>query len=164
MRPTTADEQAMGWPAQVPVYNSANVRSYDWLNDAVRQGVTNNHQIALSSGNENSNLYLSFNYFDQVGVQKDQDYERFTANISGDIKPNEWLTVGASAIASLSTQNYGIFGPNTSNTGSKDLYSRAYDQFPYALPQGPDGKWIRNAGGRSEERRVGTDGTSRGWQ
>jgi len=147
MRPTTADEQAMGWPAQVPVYNSANVRSYDWLNDAVRQGVTNNHQIALSSGNENSNLYLSFNYFDQVGVQKDQDYERFTANISGDIKPNEWLTVGASAIASLSTQNYGIFGPNTSNTGSKDLYSRASDQFPYALPQGPDGKWIRNAGG-----------------
>lgn len=147
MRPTTSQEQAMGWPAQVPVYNSANIRSYDWLNDATRQGVTNNHQIALSSGNETSNLYLSFNYFDQVGVQKDQDYERFTTNISGDIKPNDWLTVGASAIASLSVQNYGIFGPNTSNTGSKDLYSRASEQFPYALPQGPDGKWIRNAGG-----------------
>ena len=147
MRPTTSQEQAMGWPAQVPVYNSANIRSYDWLNDATRQGITNNHQIALSSGNETSNLYLSFNYFDQVGVQKDQDYERFTTNISGDIKPNDWLTVGASAIASLSVQNYGIFGPNTSNTGSKDLYSRASDQFPYALPQGPDGKWIRNAGG-----------------
>src|SRR5690606_41427282 len=110
MRPTTADEQAMGWPAQVPVYNSANVRSYDWLNDAVRQGVTNNHQIALSSGNENSNLYLSFNYFDQVGVQKDQDYERFTANISGDIKPNEWLTVGASAIARSEERRVGEGG------------------------------------------------------
>jgi len=147
MRATTAEEQAMGWPAQVPVYNSANIRSYDWIDDAVRQGVTNNHQIAISSGSETSNLYLSFNYFDQLGVQRDQDYERFTATINGDIKPNDWLTVGASAIASLSIQNYGIFGPNTSNTGSKDLYSRATEQFPYALPTGPDGKWIRNAGG-----------------
>lgn len=147
MRPTTAEEQAMGWPAQVPVYNSANIRSYDWLNDAVRQGVTNNHQISLSSGSETSNLYLSFNYFDQVGVQRDQDYERFTTNISGDVKPNDWLTVGASAIASLSVQNYGIFGPNTSNTGSKDLYSRAADQFPYALPKDANGNWVRNAGG-----------------
>src|SRR5690606_5506974 len=147
MRATTAEEQAMGWPAQVPVYNSANIRSYDWIDDAVRQGVTNNHQIAISSGSETSNLYLSFNYFDQLGVQRDQDYERFTATINGDIKPNDWLTVGASAIASLSIQNYGIFGPNTSNTGSKDLYSRATEQFPYAPPTGPEGKWIRNAGG-----------------
>ena len=147
MRPTTAEEQAMGWPAEVPVYNSANVRSYDWIDDAIRQGVTNSHQIALSSGSETSNLYLSFNYFDQIGVQRDQDYERFTANISGDIKPNDWLTVGASAIASLSLQNYGIFGPNTSNTGSKDLYSRASDQFPYALPKDADGNYISNAGG-----------------
>src|SRR5690606_39714369 len=72
--------------------------------------LTNNHQIALSSGNENSNLYLSFNYFDQVGVQKDQDYERFTANISGDIKPNEWLTVGASAIARSEERRVGEGG------------------------------------------------------
>jgi TonB-linked SusC/RagA family outer membrane protein len=147
MRPTTAEEQAMGWPAQVPVYNSSNIRSYDWISDAVRQGVTNNHQIAVSTGNETSNLYLSFNYFDQVGVQRDQDYERFTATINGDIKPTNWLRVGASAIASLSIQNYGIFGPNTSNTGSKDLYSRATDQFPYALPKDADGNWIRNPGG-----------------
>ncbi len=147
MRPTTAEEQAMGWPAQVPVYNSANIRSYDWINDAVRQGVTNNHQISVSSGSETANLYLSLNYFDQIGVQRDQDYERFTATVKGDIRPTNWLTMGASAIASLSTQNYGIFGPNTSNTGSKDLYSRATDQFPYALPKDPDGNWIRNAGG-----------------
>lgn len=147
MRPTTAEEQAMGWPAEVPVYNSANIRSYDWLDDAVRQGVTNNHQISLSSGTETSNVYLSLNYFDQLGVQRDQDYERFTLTINGDITPNKWLKVGTSAIASVSLQNYGIFGPNTSNTGSKDLYSRASDQFPYALPKDENGDWIRNPGG-----------------
>jgi hypothetical protein len=50
-------------------------------------------------------------------------------------------------IASASLQNFGINGPNTSNTGSKDLYSRASDQFPYALPRDANGFWIRNPGG-----------------
>ena len=147
MRATTAEEQAMGWPAQVPVYNSNNIRSYDWIDDAVRQGVTQNHQISLSSGTETSRLYLSLGYHNQKGVQRDQDYQRYNTTISGDITPNKWFTLGASLIGSFSLQNFGIQPPNTSNTGSKDLYSRATDQFPYALPQDQNGDWVRNAGG-----------------
>ncbi|MEO8172085.1 MAG: TonB-dependent receptor [Sediminibacterium sp.] len=147
MRSTTAEEQAMGWPAQVPVYNSANIRSYDWLADASRQGISQNHQIALSAGNETSRLAISLNYYNQLGVQRDQNYKRYSANISGDITPTKWITLGTSLIASGSLQNFGINGPNTSNTGSKDLYSRASDQFPYALPRDANGFWIRNPGG-----------------
>ena len=55
--------------------------------------------------------------------------------------------MGTSIIASGALQNYGINGPNTSNTGSKDLYSRATDQFPYASPKDANGFWIRNPGG-----------------
>ncbi|HEY4788074.1 MAG TPA: TonB-dependent receptor [Bacteroidales bacterium] len=146
-RPTTAEEQANGWPAMVPVYNSKNVRSFDWRNAATRQGITQNHQISLSSGNEVSKLYLSFGYFDQIGVQKDQDYNRYSSTINGDITPTKWLNLGISTNASLSLQNFGIQAPNTANTGSKDLYSRANDQFPYALPKDTLGNWIRNPGG-----------------
>lgn len=147
MRNTTAEEQAMGWPAQVPIYNSKNIRSHDWANDATRQGVTQNHQIGLNAGTENSRLYLSLGYFDQLGVQKDQDFKRYTANINGDITPNRWLTLGTSIIGSFSMQNFGVLPPNTSNTGPKDLYSRALDQFPFAQPKDENGNWIRNAGG-----------------
>jgi TonB-linked SusC/RagA family outer membrane protein len=146
MRPTTAEEQAFGWPAQVPIYNSQNIRSHDWLDDATRTGITQNHQIALSAGAENSRLYLSFGYNNQKGVQRDQDYERFNVNINGDITPNKWLTMGTSVMASLSEQSYGV-SANTSNTGSKDLYSRAIDQYPFALPKDENGAWIRNPGG-----------------
>src|SRR5690606_9565022 len=126
---------------------SNNIRSYDWIDDAVRQGVTQNHQISLSSGTETSRLYLSLGYHNQKGVQRDQDYQRYNTTISGDITPNKWLTIGASVIGSFSLQNFGIQPPNTSNTGSKDLYSRATDQFPYALPRDQSGAWVRNAGG-----------------
>src|SRR5690606_11863159 len=112
-----------------------------------RQGITQSHQISLTSGTESSRLYLSLGYYDQLGVQRDQDYERFNTTVSGDITANNWLTLGASLIGSFSLQNFGFMGPNTSNTGSKDLYSRATEQFPYALPRDADGRWIRNAGG-----------------
>ena len=146
-RATTTDEQALGWPAQVPVYNSANIRNYDWRKDALRQGVTQNHQISLSKGDEFSHLYMSLAYLNQVGVQKDQGYKRYNIIMNGDITPIKWLTMGTSINGSYSLQNFGIQGPNTSNTGSKDLYSRANDQFPYALPKNPDGTYIYNPGG-----------------
>ena len=147
MRATTAQEQALGWPAMVPAYNSKNIRSYDWINDATRRGITQNHQISLTSGTDASHLSISLGYYNQLGVQKDQDYKRFTANINGDISMNNWFTLGTSVISSFSLQNFGIQGPNTSNTGSKDLYSRAADQFPYALPRDANGFWIKNPGG-----------------
>jgi TonB-linked SusC/RagA family outer membrane protein len=147
MRASTPEEILLGWPAMVPVYNSKNIRSYDWIDAAVRQGVTQNHQIAITAGSEISRLSVSLGYYNQLGVQKDQDYKRYSATISGDITASKWFTLGTSVIASLSLQNFGIQPPNTSNTGSKDLYSRATDQFPYALPKDVNGVDIRNPGG-----------------
>jgi TonB-linked SusC/RagA family outer membrane protein len=146
-RVTTAAEQDLSWPDSIPIYNSANVRSYDWAKDALRQGITQNHQISLSKGDEFSHLYISFAYLNQRGVQKDQDYKRYNVIMNGDITPVKWITIGTSLNGSRSVQNFGIQGPNTSNTGSKDLYSRALDQYPYALPKRADGTFIYNPGG-----------------
>ncbi len=142
MRPTTAEEQALGWPAQVPVYNSGNIPTFDWLGAASRQGVTHNHQLSLSTGTEKSNLYLSFGYHNQEGVQVDQDYTRYNMNVNGEATANNWLKIGASILASHSIQNFGIQPPNTSNTGSKDLYSRASDQFPFLTPWDENGTYV----------------------
>ena len=146
MRPTTAAEQAMGWPAQVPVYNSKNVRSYDWADAAVRTGVLQNHQVSLSSGSDISRLYLSLGYTKQLGVQRDQDFERFSINLNGDITANKWLTLGTSIIAALSEQNFGI-NANSGNTGTKDLFGRALEQYPWAQPTDDNGFFIKNPGG-----------------
>jgi TonB-linked SusC/RagA family outer membrane protein len=146
MRATTPAEQALGWPAQVPVYNAKNIRSFNWQDAATRQGITQNHQIALSTGSEASRLYISLGYNNQQGVQRDQDFKRFNVNVNGEITATKWLTLGVSMIGSLSRQNYGI-STNSGNTGSKDLYSRSIDQFPYALPRDSSGSFIRNPGG-----------------
>jgi TonB-dependent starch-binding outer membrane protein SusC len=146
MRPTTEEEQNAGWPALVPAYNSANIPTFDWEDAAKRTGVTQSHQIAISSGTEASRLYLSLGYNKQLGVQKDQDFQRYNINVNGDITPTKWFTLGISLIASLAKQNFGI-NANQSNTGAKDLYGRAIGQYPWAFPTDSLGAYIRNPGG-----------------
>lgn len=146
MRATTDAEKALGWPAQVPIYNSRNIKSFDWLDAASRTGLNQNYQVSLSSGNDVSRLYLSLGYNNQLGVQRDQDFERFNLSLSGDISATKWLTLGASMLGSISTQNFGIT-TNSGNTGSKDLYSRAADQFAFAQPYDDNGVAIKNPGG-----------------
>ncbi|MEI6945960.1 SusC/RagA family TonB-linked outer membrane protein [Paraflavisolibacter sp. H34] len=145
-RATTAEEKAMGWPDQVPVYNPANIRNYDWIDAATRTGMTNSHQLSLTAGTANSKLALSLGYFGQKGVQRDQDFKRYNASINGDITPLKWLTLGTSILGSFSLQNYGIVPSNNSNTGSKDLFGRAANQFPFAQPKDSAGNWITNPG------------------
>jgi TonB-dependent starch-binding outer membrane protein SusC len=146
MRPTTQEEKDKGWPAQVPVYDGRKIRSYDWINDAVRTGITQNHQVSLSSGTDVSRLYLALGYNKQLGVQRDQDFERFNISANGEISATKWVTLGISVLGSFSEQNFGI-SANSVNTGSKDLYSRAIDQYPYALPKDSTGAWVKNPGG-----------------
>lgn len=147
MRPSTAEEKAMGWPDMVPAYNSGNIPNYDWLGGVTRQGVTQSHQLMFGAGTATSRLSISAGYYNQLGVQSDQDYKRYNISLNGDVTATKWLSVGTSLITSLSDQNFGVNPPNTSNTGAKDLYSRAIDQLPFAQPYDANGNAIRNPGG-----------------
>lgn len=146
MRPATEAEKEMGWPGMVPDYNSARIPTYDWEGAAKRTGVTQSHQIALSSGTEATRLYMSLGYNKQLGVQRDQDFQRFNINVNGDITPVKWFSLGVSLIGSMSKQNFGI-NENQSNTGAKDLYGRAIGQFPWAMATDSSGAYVRNPGG-----------------
>lgn len=147
LRPATAEEKAMGYADQVPVYNASQLFDQNWRDLVTHTGVTNNHQLSLSAGSETSKLYISAAYLDQKSPQKDQDYERFTANINGEIQPMKWLKVGLSMNGNHSIQNYGII-QNSSNSGTggaKDIYSLATVMMPYA-PAYDENGYILNTG------------------
>ena len=141
-RAATAEEIAKGWPAQVPVYNSANIPTTDWQNILTRTGVTQNHQLSLSAGNETSRLYVSFGYYNNEGTQKNQGYNRYTTKINGDINPVKWMTVGASLNASMSRQQYGTINRSGSATGPQDAYGMSLSQYRMAQPFDENGEMI----------------------
>lgn len=128
---TQYEMDKLDYAAQVPVYNGGNIPTTPWTDYVTRTAITHNHQVSLSAGSENSNLYMSLAYLDQQSPMKDQDYERYTVNVNGEIKPLKWLKVGVGLNGSHSIRNYGI-AQNTSNTVAKDSYGLAMNLLPFA--------------------------------
>lgn len=131
LRDATADEIAAGYAMRVPVYNGANLLNQDWTDLVTRLAKTQNHSIALSSGTEKSNLYLSAGLLDQKGAMIDQDFKRYSVTLKGDVSPRKWIKLGLSTIGSYSLQNYGM-ADNSANSGGKDSYGQALALLPYA--------------------------------
>lgn len=146
-RSTTAAEQDMGWPDTVPVYNSANIPSYDWLDLLTQTGVTNEHNLSISSGTENASVYLSVGYLNNEGTQLNQSYKRYTTKLNGDLNVTKWLTVGTAITLSKSEQEYGTINRTGSATGAKDLYGVALTMMPMGQPYDTLGELIDYPGG-----------------
>lgn len=55
-----------------------------------------NHELSISAGNQKSQYYASFGYFDQEGIvaQSRSQYERFTVRFNSTHKVKDWLTIG----------------------------------------------------------------------
>ncbi len=134
LRQATAEEISKGYTEQVPVYNSSSLFDQGWTDLVTRTGITSNHQISISAGTEKTRLYISAAYLKQKSPMKDQDYERFTANMNGEITLTKWLKAGMSMNANHSIQNYGIIqnSTNSGGGGAKDSYSLATVMMPYA--------------------------------
>jgi len=141
-RAATQAETDKGWPAQVPVYNSGNIPSTDWTGLMAQTAATQNHLLSLSAGNEISKIYLSFGYLNNPGTQKNQNYDRYTLKVNGDINPVKWLTTGVAINATSSKQQYGTINRSGSATGAQDSYGMALGQYRMAQPYDSTGTMI----------------------
>lgn len=124
-----------------PIYDGCKMSTTDWGDLATQTGFTHNHQLSISAGSEKSKLYISFGYLNQEMPMRDQDYNRYTANLNGDITPVKWMNVGLGLNGSFSIKNYGIV-ENTSNTVAKDSYGLAMNLLPWMPAKNEDGSWF----------------------
>ena len=56
------------------------------MDEILRTGLTNNHNVSISGGGTNGTYRVSLGYFDQGGIIKENNLNRLTANISGSYK------------------------------------------------------------------------------
>ncbi|TPE43933.1 SusC/RagA family TonB-linked outer membrane protein [Pontibacter mangrovi] len=101
----------------------------DWLEEAFRTGITNNHQLSVSGGSEKTRFYISGNYFQEEGTLVNTNYEQtnFRANIDHEI--NAKLTVAARVNTKFS---------NRENDPSGALY-QSFINLPWDNPYNEDG-------------------------
>ncbi|WP_448699226.1 TonB-dependent receptor [Mucilaginibacter sp. AW1-3] len=136
-RPSTPEEQAvmakLGYPIQanIAIYDPSKVPTYDWLDQALRTGVTQNHNLSISGGGETFRSSISLGYFNQRGIEFGQDYTRYSLTTSNDFRPVKFLDIGG-------TINY----TNSILNAGPDEYSGAAGQFPFTKPYDANGNFI----------------------
>lgn len=140
-RPTTAEEREvmanLGYPVltEIAVYDPSKITTYNWGDDALRTGVTQNHNISVSGGSDKFSSSFGGGYFKQTGIIKSQDYTRYTLSNNNNFRPREYLQFGTNLNYSNALQNNGV-----------DLYGASVGQFPLAHPYDENGKLLLNPG------------------
>lgn len=80
-------------------------KGYDWQDAVLQTGVSQNHELSVSGGDDKTRYLLSGNFVDQKGIVINSGFKRSNAriNLERDLWPN--LTVGLSTIFGKSTQH-----------------------------------------------------------
>ncbi len=112
----------------------------NWQKEVERTGVSHNHNIAVSGGNEKSNYNVSLNYLNHQGVIRGTDMERFTARaLAQSTVLKDHLTLSLGVNASQTTSNEvptGVSGQSV--TDAMVYYS------PTQPIKNEDGTWFRS--------------------
>jgi TonB-linked SusC/RagA family outer membrane protein len=78
---------------KVKWYNYRNGSTVDWYDKIVKSGITKNNNISISGKTEKTSYYFSGTFFNQSGIVKNDDFDRFTlkANFKNEI--TDWYTL-----------------------------------------------------------------------
>jgi TonB-linked SusC/RagA family outer membrane protein len=113
----------------------------DWENYILGTGVTNNHSLSVSSGNEKSSIFTSINYINTTGVIPNSDFEKVAMRINVDQRINDWLKIGMNASLQFSEGN----NPNVGN-----ILNNSINTSPLGSIYNEDGSFRHLPGGIQE--------------
>ncbi len=100
----------------------------DWQDEIYRAGGIQNYQLSVAGGTEKVNYYLSGAVFDQKGIVRDSDYNRYSITSNIDIKASKTFNFGASLFARRTNQD-GIRTQEGGDAAQTGVISGAY-KFP----------------------------------
>jgi TonB-linked SusC/RagA family outer membrane protein len=89
----------------------ASGRSTDYQSLILKNGHQQSHQIGILGGSEKTKFAISGNYFSDVGIVPNQDFNRYSFRINIDHQISDQFKVGVSSLATFSIQNGDGFNP-----------------------------------------------------
>ncbi len=81
------------------------LRYIDWQDEAFRKGLTQNHQLSASGGNEFVRYYISGNYVRQEGMVINTDYTAYSARANVEVNASKKLKLGLNIAPTYSVNN-----------------------------------------------------------
>lgn len=134
--------QSGGWDALSPnarqlIGNLRNVNT-DWNDILFRNVFNQEYNTSVSGGGDRSNYYASLGYYDEQGVVKGVENNRYNITLKSNFKINRMLTLGASIFANQRKQT--SFLTDTGGFTNPVYYSREAN--PYFEPYDANGNYV----------------------
>ncbi len=78
----------------------------DWADVFLQKSAaTQNYSLGVSGGNDRTKGYISFNYTDEKGQYRGDDYKLYTTSMRIDHKVKDWISIGSNLQASYVDRN-----------------------------------------------------------
>ncbi len=100
----------------------------DWQDEVTRTALSNDHQLGVQTGGENSSLGAFLNYTDNEGIILNSYLTRASARIVYDVTPKEWLSLGTNLSLNRTWEN------NIQEGGGGQEIRRTMIEFAPILP------------------------------
>ncbi|MBQ9477501.1 MAG: SusC/RagA family TonB-linked outer membrane protein [Bacteroidales bacterium] len=138
---TYADWAAGNWNQANLKWDGSKVIDTDWTQFSDRIGVSQEHSLSSSYGNERVHAYTSVGYLNNQGTNIGQSFQRYTFRTSVEVTPVPWFSMGGSINVRYSEQLYGIDGSNAvgGNSAPASLHEKGRQIYHYAVPYNEDG-------------------------
>ncbi len=130
-------------PGSVYQIYETNPIGTNWFDAVTRTGLIQSHQVTASGGNEKATYSMGLNYFNQQGVFKYTNYNRYTVRANSSFKATNFLRLGENLQISFEDRMGG------DNRGEGGAWAQAYRMVPYIPVNDIGGGWGGNAMGES---------------
>ncbi|HEY4197261.1 MAG TPA: SusC/RagA family TonB-linked outer membrane protein, partial [Mucilaginibacter sp.] len=77
----------------------------NWLQAATQTATVDNRSVSVSSNTNDSKIYTSVSYLNQVGVLKNTDFQKYSARLGAEKKLNDDIKIGANFYGSSSVSD-----------------------------------------------------------
>ena len=116
------------WDAVALERIKSNVNT-DWYDLIMDDATTQNYQVSVSGGTEATKVSFSLDYFDETGILKGDDFDRFNGRVNVSQRIMKGMETGASA----------LFTTSTRNAAPSNVFHAAQTKEPYGVPFNEDG-------------------------
>ncbi len=123
-----------------PVFTEDPPYDTDWQELIFRNAIIQNHQLSVSGGTDAVQYLVSGSYFDQEGIVKGSDFQRYSLRVNLDINASDKFKFGNSLNVSRSVNN----AANTEGESRNGITSVALEMSPILPIYQPDGTYSSN--------------------
>ena len=121
-----------------PDRNTDQYPDVNWMDEVLQgSGFQQEHSVAVTSGNEKSQMRFSANYFDQKGLVKKTDFQRLTLRLNTDVELTKKLKFSTDISAKIADRTE----PQGTGGGMWFQFSQAYQANPTLPVRYSDGTW-----------------------